>query len=77
MFPTRHISSEAESAERLLTVREAARLLHVTERSIWNWIAAGLLQAVHLGRATRLRKSDVDRAMQVGIGSQPGPGGRS
>lgn len=53
--------------EKLLTVRETAKLLGVSTRSIWTWRAAGRIPVVKLGQVTRIRLSDVMRIQQTGI----------
>jgi excisionase family DNA binding protein len=46
--------------ERLLTVPEVATEFQVTSQTIRNWIDSGVLPAVRVGRAFRLRRDDVD-----------------
>jgi excisionase family DNA binding protein len=41
----------------LLKVREAARMLSVSERHIDNLAAAGLLEKIHLGDAVRITRA--------------------
>ena len=43
----------------LLRVREAAKMLSVSERHIDNLAAAGKLEKVHLGDAVRITRSSV------------------
>jgi excisionase family DNA binding protein len=47
-------------AERLLTVPQVADEFQVTSQTIRNWIDAGTLPAIRVGRAFRLRRADVD-----------------
>jgi excisionase family DNA binding protein len=47
-------------AERLLTVPQVAEEFQVTSQTIRNWIDAGTLPAIRVGRAFRLRRADVD-----------------
>jgi excisionase family DNA binding protein len=58
--------------ERLLTTREAAAFLKVSEASIRRWTDSGLLPARRVGRrrARRLREEDLRSFMEAG----PGPG---
>lgn len=56
-----------EIGDRLLRVREAASLLAISERQVWNLVESGALMAVHLGRTTRLRASDVRRLIESGL----------
>jgi excisionase family DNA binding protein len=59
--------------DRLLTTREAATFLKVSEASIRRWTDSGLLPAHRVGRrrARRLREEDLRIFMEAG----PGPGG--
>jgi excisionase family DNA binding protein len=51
----------------LLSVPETARRLSVSERLIWRAISEGALDAVKLGRATRVRATDVERVSREGL----------
>ncbi len=51
----------------LFTVPEVARRWSVSERLIWRALSEGLLEPVKLGRATRIRVSDVDRVAREGL----------
>lgn len=44
---------------RLLTYREAGKLLGVTERTIWTLVDQGELPAVRFGRSVRIDPSDL------------------
>jgi excisionase family DNA binding protein len=65
--------------ERLLTTREAATFLKVSEASIRRWTDSGLLPARRVGRrrARRLREEDLRMFMEAGpgqgTGADPGP----
>lgn len=49
-------------AKEFLTVREVARLLNCSVRSIYYYIDNGTIKAVNLGqRSTRVKRSDIDR----------------
>jgi excisionase family DNA binding protein len=56
--------------DRLLTTREAATFLKVSEASIRRWTDSGLLPATRVGRrrARRLREDDLMRFMEAGPG---------
>ena len=56
--------------ERLLTTREAATFLKVSEASIRRWTDSGLLPARRVGRrrARRLREEDLRTFMEAGPG---------
>ncbi len=45
--------------DELLTVTEVAEYLGVTERTVYNWVRAGKLPAVKVGRLWRVRESDL------------------
>ncbi len=45
--------------ERLLTVQQAAALLRISRSGLYRLMQRGELPSVHLGRAVRLRASDV------------------
>jgi predicted DNA-binding transcriptional regulator AlpA len=61
----------------LLTVREVARRLSISERSVWRWTALGLLPPpVHPhARSTRWRASDIERYLER-LSPQAVPGER-
>jgi excisionase family DNA binding protein len=46
--------------DRLLTVPQVAEEFQVTDQTIRNWIDSGVLPAVRVGRAFRIKRSDVD-----------------
>lgn len=50
----------------LLTVREVARRLSISARTVWRWTALGLLPPpVHPhARSTRWRTADIERYLQ-------------
>lgn len=50
----------------LLTVREVARRLSISERTVWRWTAMGLLPPpVHPhARSTRWRSADIERYLR-------------
>ena len=60
------IQSHNESAERLLTVRQAAEALNVSPRFINKLLTIGKLQRIKLGRCTRIRRADIDRIIAEG-----------
>jgi excisionase family DNA binding protein len=60
--------------ERLLSVREAADHLRLSEWTVHNWLSKGILPRVKLGSRTLLRMSDVERLIERGVGSKsPAP----
>ncbi len=48
-----------------LTVAEVARLLRVSNMTVYRLITAGELPAVRVGRSYRLREEDVDRYLSA------------
>jgi excisionase family DNA binding protein len=48
----------------LLTVPQVAEEFQVTTQTIRNWIDAGVLPAVRVGRAFRVRSGDVDALLE-------------
>jgi excisionase family DNA binding protein len=50
---------EAVAVERLLTYREAAAFLGVSQRTVWTLVHEGLLHAVQVGRSIRVTPSDL------------------
>lgn len=50
----------------LLNKSESAHYLGATLRSIQHLISTGQLEVVHLGRAVRIRRSDLDRIIEHG-----------
>lgn len=47
--------------DEVLTTREVARLLKVTQRSVYRWIVAGVLPAAKFGGRWRIKRADVER----------------
>jgi excisionase family DNA binding protein len=60
--------------DQLLTVKEAAKTLAVTEAAIRKWIYQRRLPVVKLGRLTRLRLVDVERVASAGLHPRQRPG---
>ncbi len=50
----------------LLTLRETAAELRLSERSIANLIADGRLPSIKIGRSRRIRRVDLDRLIADG-----------
>ena len=60
-------NSQTETpVDRLLTVREVAKMLGVSVRLVNRLFATGQLPRVKIGRAARARLSDVNRIMAQG-----------
>ena len=63
----------AEYEDSFLTVAEVAELLRLNQQTVRNWIDAGSLPAVRVGRRVRIKRSDLDRIVESGYhGSSPG-----
>jgi excisionase family DNA binding protein len=58
----KRIASRAETEPVLLRIRDAAAMLSVSERSIWQLIRSGQLRAIHPPgmRAIRIARQDVE-----------------
>jgi excisionase family DNA binding protein len=56
-----------DTVERLLTVKEAATLLQVTEAAVRKWVYQRRIPCVKLGRLTRLRREEVEAVMAKGL----------
>jgi len=52
--------------ERLLTVKEVAEYLHVTQISVRRWINAGKIKAVHVGTHIRVSESALAAYLEGG-----------
>jgi excisionase family DNA binding protein len=52
---------------KLLTVPQVAEVFQVTAQTIRNWIDQGLLPAVRVGRAYRIRQDDVTKLMDRAV----------
>ena len=61
------------SNEEFLTVAEVAAVLKLNQQTVRNWIDAGMLPAVRIGRRVRVLRSDFDRLIESGYKSRPGP----
>ncbi len=60
--------------ESFLTVAEVADLLRLNPQTVRNWIDAGSLPAVRIGRRVRIKKSDLDRVVENGYQNSPPSG---
>ena len=62
------MTDQIPTVERLLTYRDAAKLLGVTDRTVWQLVKDGHLPAVRFGRSVRIDPADlrafVERAKQ-------------
>jgi len=53
--------------DQLMTVKEAAKTLAVSEAAIRKWMYQGRLPRVKVGRLTRLRREDVEAVVSGGL----------
>lgn len=53
---------------RLMTVKNAAAYLAISERKLWDMTKTGEIPAVRLGRAVRYDRSDLDSFIQQAKG---------
>lgn len=53
--------------DQLMTVKEAAKTLAVTEAAIRKWLYQHRLSCVKVGRLTRLRREDVEAVIARGL----------
>jgi len=67
---TTHSDTDATALPSLLTYRQAAMVLGVTDRTIWTLVNRGALLAVRFGRSVRIDPADlrafIERAKQGG-----------
>jgi excisionase family DNA binding protein len=54
------------AAEELVTVPITARRLGLAEKTLWAWIAARRIGVVRLGRAVRIKNSEIQRLIDEG-----------
>ncbi len=59
--------AERAGADRLIDARAVARLLDISDRSVWKMAAAGKLPAaVRVGRSVKWRLSDIEGFIRAG-----------
>jgi len=56
----------ADFEDTFLTVAEVAELLRLNQQTVRNWIDAGSLPALKVGRRVRIRRSDLNRMLESG-----------
>jgi excisionase family DNA binding protein len=54
------------SGDEFLTVADVARILRLNQQTVRNWIDAGALPALHVGRRVRIRRSDFEQFLEHG-----------
>jgi excisionase family DNA binding protein len=60
----------------LFTIREAARFLACSEAMLRKWIYQRKLPTVKVGRLTRIRQSDLEAWLRLGLQPEPREGRR-
>lgn len=60
-----------EFEESFLTVAEVADLLRLNQQTVRNWIDAGTLPAIRVGRRVRIKRSDLNRILENGYRGTP------
>lgn len=65
---TSSVGQGSNGAAALLTYREVGKILNVTDRTVWQLVKDGKLQAVRFGRTVRIDPADlrafIERAKQ-------------
>lgn len=54
----------AEPIEEHYSPKEVAARLHVSERTVWRWIAARLVTYVKIGGAVRIKQTELQRVLR-------------
>lgn len=60
-----------EFEESFLTVAEVAEILRLNQQTVRNWIDAGTLPAIRVGRRVRIKRSDLNRILESGYRGTP------
>jgi excisionase family DNA binding protein len=62
-----------ENEESFLTVAEVAEKLRLNQQTVRNWIDAGSLPALRVGRRVLIKRSDLDRILEDAYRGTPPP----
>ena len=62
-----------EPEESFLTVAEVAEKLRLNQQTVRNWIDAGSLPALRVGRRVLIKRSDLDRILEDAYRGTPPP----
>lgn len=62
-----------ESPDEFMTVAAVAAILKLNQQTVRNWIDAGKLPALHIGRRVRVRGSDFVQLIASGYGRGTAP----
>jgi excisionase family DNA binding protein len=58
MFPTTGPKS-------VLTIKEVSDFFKVSERTVYRWLADGLITAIRVGNVTRIRREDLEAFIEA------------
>lgn len=61
--------ADDDRGDEFLTVAEVAEWLKLNQQTVRNWIDQGSLPAVRVGRRVRIKRSDLDRVLDIGYQS--------
>ena len=64
------MNEQHPATEPLLTYRDAARLLGVSDRTVWTLVATGALRAVRFRHAVRIDPADLQEFIEQAKGGQ-------
>jgi excisionase family DNA binding protein len=64
------MSRGAAGATELLTIKDFASALALSDAAIRKWVYQGRLEPVKLGRSVRLRRRDLDRLVNEGLNAK-------
>jgi excisionase family DNA binding protein len=65
--------NQSDLEDSFLTVAEVAAMLKLNQQTVRNWIDAGSLPALRVGRRVRIRRSDFERLLAAGYTAPPPP----
>ena len=58
-------------SDEYVTEAEAVRILGVSQPTVWRWIKQGSLPAERVGRATLIRRKDLELVRKTNFGGRP------
>jgi excisionase family DNA binding protein len=56
-----------QAKQELFNVRDSAAYMGIAQPTLWTWIYARRIPSIRLGRAVRLRKSDLDNFIESNV----------
>ena len=54
---------EKEKEIKVYQVKDVAKLLEVSERTVWNWIRSGRLESVKIGGVVRVTREQINKVL--------------